>query len=148
MNQDGRDTDCSLTSATPDWKSNALPEAGTTNMDRQNEQDIWVRPAILSILSIHIPTPCSLNLSLTKARYVCIVERQVRARRGRKALMRRKASGPYPYWQFCPILNRQKVTNGGPPPQKDVKNEGRSGYVYENKGSHDKLTEKMPGICA
>jgi hypothetical protein len=42
-------------------------------------------------------------------------------------------------FNFCPggrsrhTLNQQKVTNAVPPPQKDVKNEGRPGYVYENK---------------
>ena len=33
-------------------------------------------------------------------------------------------------------------------PQKVQKNEGRSGNVYENKGSLDNLPEFMSGICA
>jgi len=31
---------------------------------------------------------------------------------------------------------------------KDVKNEGRSGNVYENKGSNDTMTENYSGFCA
>jgi hypothetical protein len=30
--------------------------------------------------------------------------------------------------------------------QKDVKNEGRSDYVYENKGNDDKMTEDLAGF--
>jgi hypothetical protein len=30
--------------------------------------------------------------------------------------------------------------------QKDVKNEDRSDYVYENKGTHDKITDDLPGF--
>src|SRR5208283_855108 len=93
-------------------------------------------------------THCSLRFNLTKARFVCIVEGQVGARRGRIMLMPREASGLHPIWRFRHTLNQQKVTNGGPPQKKDVKNEGRSGNVYENKGPKDKLTEKMSGICA
>ena len=59
----------------------------------------------------------------------------------------RQVSNLRPLWRFRHPLNKQKVTNGEPPPQKDVKNEGRSGKVYENKGSHDKLTERMSDIC-
>src|ERR1017187_804953 len=31
---------------------------------------------------------------------------------------------------------------------KDVKNEGRPGYVYENKGPMDKMSETISDICA
>ena len=31
---------------------------------------------------------------------------------------------------------------------KDVKYEGRSGNVYENKGSNDKMPEQLADICA
>jgi len=30
--------------------------------------------------------------------------------------------------------------------QRDVKNEDRSDYVYENKGKHDKMTGDLPGF--
>jgi hypothetical protein len=64
-------------------------------------------------------------------------------------LMQREASGLNPSSRrFCHTLNQQKVTCGAPPPPKDVKNEGRSGNVYENKGSIDRLSEEMSGICA
>jgi hypothetical protein len=33
-------------------------------------------------------------------------------------------------------------------PRKDVKNEGRSGNVYENKGSIDTMAENYSGFCA
>src|SRR5208283_2550531 len=60
----------------------------------------------------------------------------------------RQVSNLRPLWRFRHPLNQQKVTNGEPPPQKDVKNEGRSGNVYENKGSNDKLSDTVSGICA
>jgi hypothetical protein len=47
-----------------------------------------------------------------------------------------------------PRLEPTKSHSGGPPPPKSIKNEGRSGNVYENKGLNDKLTEIMPDICA
>jgi hypothetical protein len=79
---------------------------------------------------------------------VSIARKQVRARRGRTVRMQRGAFGLHPSWRFRHTLNQQKVTNGGRPPQKSIKNEGRSGNVYENKGSNDKLTETTSGICA
>ena len=51
-------------------------------------------------------------------------------------------------WRFSLTLNQQKAIIEGQPPHKDVKNEGRSGNVYENKGSSDTLTEIISGICA
>jgi len=57
-------------------------------------------------------------------------------------------SNPRPLGRLRPTSNQQKVTNGAPPPLKDVKNEGRSGNVYENKGSCDQLSESISGICA
>ena len=62
--------------------------------------------------------------------------------------MQREVSGLQPSWRFRHPLNQQKVTQGGPPPPKTIKNEGQSGNVYENKGSNDKLSETMPDICA
>jgi hypothetical protein len=52
-----------------------------------------------------------------------------------------KESNPRRLWRICP-KNQQKVTNGDHHQQKDIKNEGLSGKVYENKGSHDKVPEK------
>jgi hypothetical protein len=51
-------------------------------------------------------------------------------------------------WRFRYALYKQKVITGTPPPPKDVKNEGRSGKVYENKGSPDKMPDEKSGICA
>ena len=62
--------------------------------------------------------------------------------------MQREASGLHPFRRIRHTSNQQKVTNGAPPPQKDVKNEDRSGNVYENKGPIDRLSETMSGICA
>jgi hypothetical protein len=59
-----------------------------------------------------------------------------------------EGSNPRPLWRLRPTSTQQKVTIGAPPPQKDVKNEGTSGDVYENKGSNDKMPEKMSGFCA
>ncbi|HXW13953.1 MAG TPA: hypothetical protein VEN79_05535, partial [Terriglobia bacterium] len=42
----------------------------------------------------------------------------------------------------------RKVMRGEPASPKDVKNEGRSGNVYENKESDDQLSESFSGICA
>jgi len=39
-------------------------------------------------------------------------------------------------------------SGGGPVTPKDVKNEDRSGNVYENKGSNDNLPERKGDICA
>jgi hypothetical protein len=60
----------------------------------------------------------------------------------------REGSNLRPLWRFRYALYKQKVTTRTPPPQKDVKNEGRSGKVYENKGSHDKMPDKKSDICA
>jgi hypothetical protein len=55
---------------------------------------------------------------------------------------------------FCPLrrirhpFNQQKVTQGALPPQKDVKNEGRSGYMYENKRRLTKCQPKCRAFCA
>jgi len=42
----------------------------------------------------------------------------------------------------------QKVLRKDRAPLKDVKNEGRSGNVYENKGQDDKLPDTKDDICA
>jgi len=39
-------------------------------------------------------------------------------------------------------------SRGGPPTPKDVKNKGRSGNVYENKGPNDTMTDNISGFCA
>jgi hypothetical protein len=57
-------------------------------------------------------------------------------------------SNPRPFRRLRPTSTQQKVTIGAPPPPKDVKNKGRSGNVYENKGSNDKMTDTVSGICA
>ena len=60
----------------------------------------------------------------------------------------REGSNLRPLWRFCHTLNKQKVTYGTPPLLKDIKNEGRTGKVYENKGMGDKMPEQMSDICA
>jgi len=45
-------------------------------------------------------------------------------------------------------LDPNKNPSGNHSTPKDVKNEGRSGNVYENKWSRDKMPEKMSDICA
>jgi len=42
----------------------------------------------------------------------------------------------------------RKVARGEPAAPKDVKYEGRSGNVYENKGSNDDLPDRKHDICA
>jgi hypothetical protein len=37
---------------------------------------------------------------------------------------------------------------GARPPQRDVKNEDRPGYIYENTWKHDKVSDEMTVICA
>jgi len=59
-----------------------------------------------------------------------------------------EVSNPRPLRRTLHTLDKQKVAHGNPPLPKDVKNEGRSGNVYENKGSSDKLPEVIAGICA
>ena len=78
---------------------------------------------------------CSLTLFLTKARFVGILIGKVGAW-DKKAVPvpNMQDSNLRPAWRIRHTLNEQKVTNGTPPPQKDVKNEGRCGNVYENKG--------------
>ena len=60
----------------------------------------------------------------------------------------REGSNVRRLWRFRHALYKQKVTNETPPSQKDVKYEGRSGKVYENKGSRDKVPDEKSGICA
>ena len=51
----------------------------------------------------------------------------------------------------CPqptAVSGQKVRQKSGLSQKDVKNEGRPGNVYENKGTNDKMPEIKPDICA
>jgi hypothetical protein len=46
-------------------------------------------------------------------------------------------------WRItCTLIKVRK----GDLTQKDVKNEGRSDYVYENKGKHEKMTDDLPGF--
>ncbi len=42
----------------------------------------------------------------------------------------------------------EKSSWGNPSTHKDVRNEGRSGNVYENKGTADNLPETKDDICA
>jgi hypothetical protein len=53
-------------------------------------------------------------------------------------LQRRKDPRLRPLWRLTHTLI--KVRNGALT-HRDVKNEGTSGDVYENKGSHDTMTE-------
>ena len=50
--------------------------------------------------------------------------------------------------EFLSSMVRAKSREGGPPTPKDVKNEGRSGNVYENKGPNDTMTDNISGFCA
>jgi len=43
-------------------------------------------------------------------------------------------------WRLLTPKNQHKVTLGRRVPPRDVKNEGRTDYVYENKGEHDKMS--------
>jgi len=45
-------------------------------------------------------------------------------------------------------MRRGKRRAGERAPQKDVKNEGRSGNVYENKGLDDNFPDRKDDICA
>ena len=42
----------------------------------------------------------------------------------------------------------KKTAGGNPSTPKDVKNEGRSGNVYENKGPYDISPDRKGDICA
>jgi hypothetical protein len=48
--------------------------------------------------------------------------------------------------RFATYSLQQKVTRERPPRPKDVKNEDRSHDVYENKGSHDKMSGEKADI--
>ena len=58
----------------------------------------------------------------------------------------REGSKFRPSWRFCYAPNKQKVIRGTPPPLRDVKNEGTSGDVDENKGKHDKMSGEITRI--
>jgi hypothetical protein len=58
----------------------------------------------------------------------------------------REGSNLRPLRRFRQSLDKQKVTNGTPPPPRDVKNEDRPGYMHENKQKHDKLSCSKTGI--
>ena len=45
-----------------------------------------------------------------------------------------------PKWRLITPQKQQEVTLGTSPALRDVKNEGRTDYVYENKGSSDKMS--------
>ena len=45
-----------------------------------------------------------------------------------------------PKWRLITPQKQQEVTLGTSPALRDVKNEGRTDYVYENKGGHDKMS--------
>jgi hypothetical protein len=42
--------------------------------------------------------------------------------------------------------NKQKVRNGEPLRSRDVKNDDRPDYIYENKGNHDKMSTAIAEI--
>ena len=44
--------------------------------------------------------------------------------------------------KFMTNIKKARIT------QKDVKNEGRSGDMYENKGEDDKITDNGPGLLS
>ena len=46
------------------------------------------------------------------------------------------------------VFHPETTHTGNHSTPKDVKNEGRSGNVDENKGTMDKMPEKMSDICA
>ena len=46
------------------------------------------------------------------------------------------------------VFHPKTTHTGNHSTPKDVKNEGRPGYVYENKGTSDKMSERMSDICA
>src|ERR1019366_9733932 len=46
------------------------------------------------------------------------------------------------------VFHPETTHTGSHSNPKDVKNEGRPGYVYENKGEMDKMSETISGICA
>jgi len=48
--------------------------------------------------------------------------------------------------QLLRLTNMLFKVRSGALTQKDVKNEGRSDYVYENKGEHDKLSSEKQGF--
>jgi hypothetical protein len=50
-------------------------------------------------------------------------------------------------WRFRHPSKQQKVTLRKAFLQRDVKNEDRPGYIYENTWPHDKLSCKMSKIC-
>jgi hypothetical protein len=58
----------------------------------------------------------------------------------------REGSNFRPLWRFCHAFNRQEVTHGTTPPLRDVKSEGRSDYLYENKERHDKMAGEISDI--
>jgi len=58
----------------------------------------------------------------------------------------RKDSHSRSWCRFRHSLNQQKVTFGTEPWQRDVKNEDRTDYVYENKDMHDKVSGRNAGI--
>jgi hypothetical protein len=57
-----------------------------------------------------------------------------------------KSSRRRPSWRLNHSLNRQEVTCGEPAFPRDVKNEDRSDYVYENDRQHDKMPDDFAGI--
>jgi hypothetical protein len=79
---------------------------------------------------------------------VGIVKKEGRARLGRTLPMPQEASALHPSWRIQDPLHHQKVTTGRQRPERDVKNEDRSGYVHENKWKHDKLSCQIADICA
>jgi hypothetical protein len=66
--------------------------------------------------------------------------KQLRAARAMASLERVSASRVDQ--KFMTKIKKARIT------QKDAKNEGRSGDVYENKGEDDKITDNGPGLLS
>jgi hypothetical protein len=78
-----------------------------------------------------------------------IVDKEVRARQGRTALMQREASGLHPSWRLRHTLNQENEgTYRDGPNKKMLINDVGSRNVYENKQNKDNMPDKMSGICA
>jgi len=78
---------------------------------------------------------------LTKASNVCILGGEGPALRLRVVRMAsRKVSDLLFMCRFRHASNQQKVTRAAVLKQRDVKNEDRTDYVYENKEMHDNMS--------
>jgi hypothetical protein len=58
----------------------------------------------------------------------------------------RLVAPPHPLGRRIEPRNKQKVGNGEPLRSRDVKNDDRPDYIYENKGNHDKMSTAIAEI--